>query len=405
MGARLDALQRKFDEVNSGIEALDAAAGDDGFDADQEGQYETLIARADELKGQIEAEAKRAKSLTATAKVLADLNVAKPQAITRAAPAEMPEMSAGEFFSLFARAQAGDETATPLLRAVADQTTGDVPGLLPKQIVGNMLKLADSSRPIFASFTSRPMPDKGTTFDRPRLGQRVAIAEQSTAYTNGKASGTVGAGAEKKELISRKLTVTSDPVVKRTFGGVLDISQQAIDWSEPALLDIVLSDFTDMYAEVSEAEACGFLQGLVTTNTSPWADTDPGAVVSSISAAVLASYAAARRMPDTFWLSLDSAMALAGTTNADDTITAISLIRRALQDVGLNLSFVIGPQLAPGTRIVGNAGLVESYEKRNGILQAINVPLLGLDIGYSAYLAFYSAKVSNVAVGVVGLVE
>ena len=406
MSARLDALRRQFDEVRSGIDAIEAApAGTDGdLSPDQQAQVDTLFARADDLKAEIEPLAKREQSLAATADVLAKLPGTRTP-IARAGETKAPDMSAGEFFSLFARAQEGDADATRILRAVDDQTTADVAGLLPTPIVGNLIKLADSNRPVFSSFTSRPMPDKGRTFTRPRIAQRVAVAEQSTAYTDGVASGTVGQGAEKSQLVSRKLTATGDEVTKTTWGGVLDVSQQAIDWTDPALLDIAIQDFFDVYAEVSEAYACEFLEGLVTSNVSDWDTTDPGTVVASITGGVEAAYASAKRMPDTLWLDLASAMDLAGTTNSDDSITAISMIKRALADVGLNLNFVIGPQLSADTVVFGASGLVESYEKRNGIMQAVNVPLHGLDIGYSAYLAYYSPKVSTVAVGVVGLVD
>lgn len=390
MSARLDALRRQFDEVRSGIDSIEAnPAGDNGdLSADQQSQVDTLFARADELKTEIEPLARREQSLAATASVLASLpNAPRSAPIARG---QLRELTAGEYFSAFARAAEGDTDAAAMIaRTVADQLTTDNPGILPEPILGPLIKLADSSRPCFASLTSRPMPAKGKTFTRPRVTQRVLVDEQLT---------------EKTQVGSRKMTITGDEVTKRTFGGVLDVSQQDIDWTDPAILQIAIQDFFDYYAEVTEGEATTFLDTTSPFPTGGWTGTDPGTIVSSITAGVTTVYNNSKRMPDTFWLGLDVAMAVAGTTNTDDTVTAISLVRRALADVGLSLNFVICPQFAANTRIVGVSGLIEGYEKQNGIVQAVNVPLLGLDIGYSGYIAFYTPHVSNVAVAGVKLV-
>lgn len=379
MGARLDALQRQFTETNTAIDALEANPAGDGGDLsdEQQSQYDTLIARAEELQGQIETEAKRASARTATEAVLAKLAATTPaaQPIARAdtaADGPASEISAGEFFAAFAKAQAGDTHAEKILRAVADQTTGDLSGVLPKNLTGSLIKLADSRRPLFNSFRSLPMPAKGRQFDRPRVTQRTLITEQLT---------------EKGELDSRKMIIVPDTVTKRTFGGVLDISEQTLDWTDPAFLDIALQDFAEVYVETTEAAAVAWFEALPAADAE-WDWTGVQSIVTSVTAAVQTVYNSSKRMPDTCWLALDQAMQLAAVLNEHDSVTAVAMLRQALQFVGVNLSFVIAPALTAGVKALGASSLVESYEQRKGMLSAVNVPQLGLDVAYRGYVAF-----------------
>lgn len=171
---------------------------------------------------------------------------------------------------------------------------------------------------------------------------------------------------------------------------MLELSEQDIDWTDPAILDIVMADFIGYYGMVTEDAACTFLEALaVDAAAGTWVPTDIGTVVASISAGITTVYNAAKRMPDTMWLSLDETMALAGLTNSDDSVTAFTVIRQALSDAGLGtFRFVTGPQLSADTRIIGSSRLVESYEQRKGFISAANVSHLGADIAYRGYVAF-----------------
>lgn len=383
--SRLAALSKQFEAAKAGIEKIERAIADRG---DTEGtekevaELETLFTRAEELEAEIEPIAKREKSLAATAGVLEGLGISSTRTTVNRAGAgddggkAPPAMTAGEYLSAFYRANVGgDPEAEEMIRRVADQLTTDNPGIIPKEIVGNLLNFVDATRPVFASLTSRPMPEKGKTFSRPRITQHVLVGEQLV---------------EKTELASRKMTIAGEDVTKRTFGGVLDISQQDLDWTEPALLEVVLQDFADMYAIVSEEEAVDFLVAAATVGgAGTWDPTDIGTLISSITTGMQTVYGTAKRMPDRLWLSMDEAFALAATTNTDDSVTAISMINQALAAVGVKLDITMGPLLPADTRILGVSSLAESYEKRNGLIQAVNVPLLGWDVGYSAYLAFY----------------
>jgi hypothetical protein len=295
-------------------------------------------------------------------------------------------MSAGEYFAGFFRAaQSGDieEFVRSLPFDRAQQLTTDNAGILPEPIVGNVIKFADSSRPVFGSFTSRPMPLAGKKFERPRVTQRVQVGEQTT---------------EGAAVSSRKMLLTSDEVVKRTFAGSLDISEQDMDWTDPAILQIVLEDFAQFYSEVTEAAACDVLEALIDDNTSVYDATDVGSLVESYVDGVVAVYNSSKRMPDTVWHDLASWATLTSTTNTNNDRTALSMIREALGEMGVSMRWVVGPQLAADTRIIGVSGLIEGYEQRKGLLRATNATVLTETIAYRGYVAFHGR-----AEGFVGL--
>lgn len=386
MSIRLDALRRQHAEIKAGIDAIEQAAVAENRDLTETEQADsdTLYARAQALAPDIEAEAAKVDSLNASAKVLARvLPEGGPEPLRRrSAPggaavlgvvgAEV--MTVGEFMSLHVRAKKGDDAAAELLkRAVDTQTTTETPGIIPVPIVGPVTKFADSTRPVWSSFTSRPMPAAGRKFNRPRVTQRVAVGEQA---------------AELDELDSQNMAITSDEVTKRTFGGVLKMSEQDIDWTDPSAMQLAIEDFTDVYAEVTELAACTALVALASAD-SDWDPTDPGTIIGSVMAGIGAVYATAKKVPDTFWLSLDEALTLAGTTNSTTDLSALALLNQALREAGMPLNIVVGPQLPADTRILGVKKLVESYENVKGLVTAPSVTDLGVFMAYRGYAAVY----------------
>lgn len=387
MSPRLDVLRKQFTEARDGLNAIEAAATAAGRELTPEetAQADTLQTRCEELSKEIEPLAKRAESLQKTADVLSRITpTGAPTLIGRAQPTgtEMAQMTAGEYLSLhFRSTQLGDAEAVQMLqRAVAGQTTADNGGIIPVPIVGDLIKLADDSRPVFQSFTDRPMPTVGKTFTRPRVTQRVQVGEQA---------------AQLDEVPSRKMTITGDEVTKRTFAGVLALAEQDIDWTEPALLDIVLADFIGYYSQATELAACTHLETLASA-TSVWDGTSIADVVASVITGVETVYAAAKRMPDTMWWSLSAMLAVAQLTNTNEDTTAFTVLTRALSDAGLKLNHVVGPQLSADIKILGCSSLVERYEQQKGFISAANVSHLGADIAYRGHVAFHGRAAGHV---------
>ena len=77
---------------------------------------------------------------------------------------------------------------------------------------------------------------------RPKVTQHTNVAVQPTG--------------EKNELVSQKMTIAKQTVTAETYGGYVNVSRQDIDWSTPAIMDIVIHDLAGKYGTVTEAALC-----------------------------------------------------------------------------------------------------------------------------------------------------
>lgn len=382
MFPRLTALRTQFTELRNGAELIQRtanAANRELTDAEK-ADADALLDRAEALRPDIERLAAQHESLAATSAILDRIGATAPgQLLDRTQPREAAKLTAGEYFAALFAMQAGDTTEAEFLDRTAryidraTQTTADSLGLLPIPIIGDVIKLADSRRPVFLSMSQRPMPAQGRKFDRPRISQRAQVGEQA---------------AELDVLSSRKMIVTFDEVTKRTVGGTLELSNQDIEWTDPAALDLLVTDFADLYAEFTESIACTALIALAAT-TSPYVPTTVATIVDSYVDGVVAAYNLSKRTPDTVWLDLASWATLASTTTASENRSALAVLRETLSELGTPVRFVVGPQLGADTRIVGTSTLTEAYEKQNGLLRGLKVSNLAQEVAYSGYVAFY----------------
>lgn len=403
MNPRMTALTKSFTEVTDAIDAVHRAASADGdLTPEQAKDLEALHDRAAALKADIDAEAERTNRINATREVIARVNASAPAEIDRAArmPAKPSDLTAGEYLAEFYRAYHPNGDSAPekfVERAAAyidraATTTADTAGILPTPIIGEVIKLADARRPVFNSLTSRPMPAKGKTFERPRVTQQVGMGTQ----TEGAASA------------SQSFTVGSDTVTKATQAGYLDLTAQDIDWSEPAALELVVQDFVDMYAEWTEGLAAAFVESLPVAadaavngdGYSAYTATNVGTIVTSYVNAIVDVYDRAKRFPDTAWLALDAWATLASTTNTNNDTTALEMLKRTLGEMGVGpMRFVVGPQLTAGVKILGCSSLIESYEQQKGLLRAETPSTLTVQVAYAGYTAFWGRHEGVVQLG------
>ena len=144
--------------------------------------------------------------------------------------------SAGEFVVDLIRARGIHTDPDPAalarvqqIRAVANQITTDTTGILPTPIVGPVVNLIDSNRPLISSLGGAKALGgiPGSTFTRPKIAQHTTVGPQ------------VG---EKTQLPSQKMVIGSIPFAKQTYGGTVDISRQDIDWTSPSAWDILVRD-------------------------------------------------------------------------------------------------------------------------------------------------------------------
>lgn len=262
-------------------------------------------------------------------------------------------------------------------RAVANQTTTSIPGLLPEPVVGPLVNLLDASRPLVTSVGARAMGDiPGTKFIRPHVTQHTLVDKQT---------------AEKSQLASRNMVIAQLEFAKETYGGTLDVSRQSIDWSSPAAWDAITSDLADAYAKATEAAAsAAFAAGV--TQTQEAATADIQGYANALYAAAAQAYTGASTMPNAIWMSLDAWAKIGPMTdlisriNAGQGVGSASLSNFDGDMLGVNR--IVVPTLPAGTVIIGNTTLFEFYEQQIGLLSAVEPSLLGVEVAYGGYVAY-----------------
>lgn len=268
-------------------------------------------------------------------------------------------------------------------RAIANETTANIPGLLPKPIVGVIESDLDAARPFVSSIGVRPLTQPGKTFSRPVITQHTDSGTQA---------------AEKTELASRQLIVGGVDFTKETHGGALNVSRQVIDWSDPSAWDALLSDLQNVYAADTEDTASAAFAAAVTASVAaPSADLDGlidalyTAAATIVADPTMEGRASALRLPDSIWTSVDMWAKIGA---------ALSKARLALlQSPGaaeptsvagdiLGVQRVMCPGFPAGTVIIGKSNRTEFYEERIGLLSAVEPRILGVEVAYGGYIAY-----------------
>lgn len=270
-------------------------------------------------------------------------------------------------------------------RAIAHETTAQLTGLLPENIVGQVHNDIDAARPFLSSIGVKDggaMPP-GKTFRRPYVSQHTQVGAQA---------------AEKGELPSRQLIIEDLEFDKITRGGALNVSRQAIDWTSPSAWDAIISDLNAAYAIDTEDWAAGQFNTLVTQEVELATDDVEGWISAIYAAAAKAISptasvrASSLRLPNHIWTSVDmwgelGAM-LAKWRAGGDGSGAGTANAGAFTGSLLDFTRTMVPGLPAGTVVVGRTNLVEAYEQRIGLLQAVEPKVLGIEIATGGYLAF-----------------
>lgn len=298
-------------------------------------------------------------------------------------PKQVEYRSAGEYILDVWKAGLGAEEAVSRLdtfnRAAAHQTTADNPGLLPEQILGPIINFIDTSRPLVTALGPRQLPSG--SWSRPRITQHTQVTAQA---------------GEKTELASRKMTITKTALTPTTYGTYLNLSRQDLDWSVPALYDIVIQDMAGQYAVVTE-QALG--TALVAGGTAATAGTTiptGAATAAGVSTAVwaaaglvLTAVQGAGRLilalsPDMLGVfgpvfpPINPQNAQSAGFQAADNFTGPNSAISGVQ-------VVVSAGLAAGTALMMSTAAAEVYEDRIGALQVVEPSVLGLQVAYAGY--------------------
>jgi HK97 family phage major capsid protein len=294
---------------------------------------------------------------------------------------KMEYRSAGEYVMDRWRAGLGMNEAVERLdlyhRAAAHQTTGDNPGLLPEQILGPVINFVDESRPLTTALGVRQLPSG--SWSRPQVTQHTNVTAQS---------------AEKTELASRKMTIAKLPVTATTYGGYVNVSRQDIDWSQPAIMDIVINDLAGYYAQVTETALGTALVAAATAGTDLPATPTAADVSGALWAAAAAVYTACKGQGRLICAAPPSMLGLVGPLfapvnpqNAQSTGFNAGQFGAGAMGAVSGIEVVVSNGLAADEMLVLSTAAAEVYEDRIGSLQVVEPSVLGVQVAYAGYYA------------------
>jgi hypothetical protein len=179
----------------------------------------------------------------------------------------------------FARAaRNGDEDAIAAF-AIADQITGDNPGVVPPGWLTDVKRIIDRGSPAITALGGpAPLPDAGMDLNWP--------------YFAGDLSTIVGVQAtQKTDVTSVVVSILKGNKSLKTFAGGSDVSWQLIERSDPSYIDAYLRILAAAYAVVTDND---FADDLFTAATAGQALDFDTATASVIKTAVFAASSAVR---------------------------------------------------------------------------------------------------------------
>jgi HK97 family phage major capsid protein len=290
--------------------------------------------------------------------------------------------SAGEYIVDRWQAGAGLQEARTRMaiyeRAAAHQTTADNLGLIPNPIVAPVINFIDQARPIVNALGPKAVP--GGQFNRPRITQHTDVAAQT---------------AEKTELVSRKMLITSLPVSMETYGGYVNVSRQNIDWSVPQIMDIVVADLAGQYAIETEQVTATALEGAASSQVpslpaAPTADEVSAAIWAAAGTAYAATSGAGSLLlavaPDMMG-AIGPLFPPVNATNSQSSGFTAGAFGSGPQGSISGIAVVMSAALSAGTVLMINTACAEVYEQRIGTLSVTEPSVLGVQVAYAGYFA------------------
>jgi HK97 family phage major capsid protein len=315
---------------------------------------------------------------------------AQPQ---QAAEPEVVFRSPGDYLATFLRARKdNDGDATRRLEGYrqtlqrANQTLDQNPGIVPTPIIGPVVTDVDARRPAVAAATVRPMPSGGRSFTRPVVASHTTVAKQA---------------AEKTPLASSPLVINELTVSKDTYGGHINLSWQDRDWTEPAILDLLVADLAGEYANATDAAFCTMFATAITQQVSATTGATPAASDSkswmkALYQAAAMVFAAGNATPNTLWLGTDAWASLGAlvdgagrpmfpAVNPFNGMGALNAGEQAGNVAGFRIA--VDANFPPDYAALGDSSAVEVYEQVGGMVSALEPTILGTAIAYYGYFA------------------
>lgn len=315
--------------------------------------------------------------------VIEETVTASALAPIRTAPRVAPFSDVADYINTYVSAARGDMASSRRIEAANQQTT-DNPAIIPTPIIGNVLTFLNNKRPVVGAARSVGLPGSGASFVRPYVTQHTSVGKQAKEFD---------------PLASQSMKVTPLTVNKATYGGSLSISFQDRDWTEPEILNLVVTDMSSQYAVQTDTAACSEL----VTNVKATEALDPAKATAAETIKAVANAAATIggkifEMPDTLFVSFDRWAFLAGLTdttgrpafpyiNPQNSAGSAGGGARSMEMNVMGLRVVADANLPVGTMIVGRSDLLETYETIGGQVSVVAPTTLSFTLAYYGYFA------------------
>ena len=271
-----------------------------------------------------------------------------------------------------------------VVRAAApDIVTNDTPGILPTPIVAPVYNNFIGRRPVVDAIGAKAMPGGGKVFIRPEV----------TTHTS------IGASISEQSPTAGTLVVFNNQVTKQIFGGYVNISEADIDWTDPAILQVVLDDMGRIYANATDNYAADTLaSGASVTRNFTAADLDEPTSwaqwVAGASTTILSS--SNGNLPTHLFVAADIWGDLLGLSDTSKRPLFPQVgPMNAYGDLGVNqyagnafgLQVVVDRNFANGTLIIGDASGYELFEQQKGAISIDSPSTLSRTIAFRGYFA------------------
>ena len=270
------------------------------------------------------------------------------------------------------------------LRAGApDIVTTDTPGILPTPIISPVYNNFIGRRPVVDAVGVRALPTGGKVFIRPEV----------TTHT------TIGASIGEQSPSQGTMVVFNNQVTKQIFGGYVNISEADIDWSDPAILSVVLDDMGRIYANATDNYAADQLASgaSVTQNFAAASAADPSYWTSWVSTAAQTILSSSNgNLPTHMFVSPDwwgTLMSLSDTADRPlfpqvGPMNAFGNLGPAqYQGTAFGLTVVPDRNFAADTVLIGDASGYELFEQQKGAISIDSPSTLSRTIAFRGYFA------------------
>ena len=284
------------------------------------------------------------------------------------------------------------------IEAVSQDLTSDTPGLLPVPVLGPVFQNYNFMRPTVSAFGTRAMPQgSGISFTRPSITTPTAAGKQNTQGT---------------AVTSQTMVLAANTVTRQTIAGSIQIAQQTMDFTDPAAMNVILSDLAGQYLKQSNDIAIDYLVSQKQASGYTWTVTagDVSTLITGIYGAAENISATTNLFPTHLVVSVDVWRKLG--SQVDDVnrpvfpaIGAPGLIGQNTLGAGsaaswsgmnpLGLEIIVDGNAASGTMLVVHGPAVEFYEAQQG-MRSVEVPdLLARTFSYYGYFATFVQDAQN----------